>query len=130
MPFQKLCVGFKLDQNVRHMAIPYTASSLFDVIGNNVELNFTSPSDTPKNKWMELIAGSSMQKNCNQQGFNLKKLLRLGFSANNENDCQSCDSFIGFGFATKLTLSAGNKCRVFCSNKDKIVPAFGYIMIQ
>ena len=43
-----------------------------------------------------------LQRNCNKEGFNVKVFnhnhkLRIGIVGNNEHDCESCDSLIGFG---------------------------------
>jgi hypothetical protein len=54
---------------------------------------------------LQMIADSSLQENCNVEGFNkhlstgfYKAFARLGFVANNAEDCLSCDSWIGFGW--------------------------------
>ena len=76
----------------------YQASSLYSVIADGVfretSLNRTS--------WMSLIETSILQHFCNRQGFSQKCFaggnLRLGLIANQEDDCSTPDSFIGFGF--------------------------------
>ena len=52
--------------------------------------------------WKDLVAGASLQPNCNAEGFNLVsggdyQAVRLGILGNNENDCGTSDSRIGFG---------------------------------
>ena len=52
--------------------------------------------------WKTLIGGhASLQLRCNKEGFNSGCRgicrARIGIVTNNENDCLSCDSRIGFG---------------------------------
>ena len=53
------------------------------------------------NKWKALMDYPRMQDNCNLEGINLRShsrvFLRIGYIANNENECISSDSFIGAG---------------------------------
>ncbi|XP_031557831.1 uncharacterized protein LOC116294376 [Actinia tenebrosa] len=130
MPFQSLCVGMKVGNNLNWALIPYPASSLYDaIVGNHT---FT----IGRNKWMSLIDGSSLQQNCNAEGFNVGKegldwvSARIGVVANDQNDCDTPDSSIGFGIGFS-TLTCGNRCSgLGCSNGEKNVAAFGYILIK
>ncbi|KAK3731831.1 hypothetical protein QZH41_020192, partial [Actinostola sp. cb2023] len=119
MPFQKLCIGFKVGNDLRWVAIPYSASSLYDVIADGTFRQFSIGRAT----WMSLIAGASLQNNCNKEGFNNGRS-RIGISSNNEHDCITTDSYIGFGIANWVSISCGN--RYYSLRKA----AFGYILIQ
>ena len=51
---------------------------------------------------------ASFQNNCNREGFNVESdsgsswpKARIGILFNNEDDCRTCDSRIGFGFGGK-----------------------------
>jgi len=128
MPFQKLCVGFKVNNTLNWTVIPYNGSSLYDVIAPDV---FVAVTGVNKTTWMSLIAGSSLQQNCNQTGFNVYGFARLGIRANEQDDCLTCDSAIGFGLGRSY--SCGNFCvwHVGCSNGNMtIIRAHGYIMLQ
>ncbi|CAB4000290.1 Hypothetical predicted protein, partial [Paramuricea clavata] len=103
-PFQKICLGMKVkggtETDIKWIVIDHQASSLFDVIAKG---KFTATNIT-KSKWKSLIHGSSLQENCNTQGFNIRggrhnrrMYVRIGLVANGENDCNSCNSCIGFG---------------------------------
>ena len=99
-----------------------------------------------KDTWKSLIAGSSLQNNCNDEGFNLKcesshssMRVRLGFVANNENHCNTCDSYIGFGAylfrhsRVKPVPTCGNLAVSYTAShydKNTRLPAFGYIFVQ
>ena len=78
-----------------------------------------------------------MQKNCNRQGFNVRAdysnhaRARIGIITNNEDDCISCDSKLGFGTARGRdggdSNTCGNHCTLFCKT---VVKAFDYILVQ
>ena len=79
-----------------------------------------------------------MQRNCNKQGFNVMSEIshhtkaRIGFIANQENDCHSCDSRIGFGTGGYRddTNTCGNEATHDPDNGDKHIKAMGYILVQ
>lgn len=57
---------------------------------------------------------------------------RIGWISNNENDCSSCDSRIGFGtggFHNDAN-TCGNEAAVGPENGDKHIKAIGYILVQ
>ena len=81
--------------------------------------------------------------NCNDEGFNVKPRryvrVRLGLVANNQNDCDTCDSYIEFGASSSFTCDV--KPAPTCGNiavwhqgshsdEDTHLPAFGYIFVQ
>ena len=115
------------------MMLDYEASSLYSVIADGQYRNTSAGKDT----WMSVIAGSSLQPNCNHECFNIQfpnTNARLGFVANNQNDCESCNSWIGFGICAfdctdTICQACGN--RAACG-VDRVVdiPAFGYILVQ
>jgi hypothetical protein len=106
---------------------------MYSVIADGQYRNTTAGKDT----WMSVIAGSSLQPNCNHEGFNIQFPYinaRLGFVANNQNDCESCNSWIGFGiYASACTDTICQACGngAACA-VDRVVdiPAFGYILVQ
>ena len=57
---------------------------------------------------------------------------RIGIVANQENDCNSCDSRIGFGTggAHDDSNTCGNEATHSPDNGDKHIKAFGYILVQ
>ncbi|RMX59471.1 hypothetical protein pdam_00018376, partial [Pocillopora damicornis] len=64
--------------------------------------------------WKKLITGSSLQNNCQKEGFNVLSVnagssrAQIGIVGNNGIDCTSSDSQIGFGTARYNTNSCGN----------------------
>ena len=76
---------------------------------------------------------ASLQLNCNKEGFNVKggrNQVRIGILGNEQPDCDTCDSKLGFG--GKGGLTCGNQAvgRVGADNGDKLFKVMGYILIQ
>jgi len=81
---------------------------------------------------------ASLQRNCNKEGFNAAcsdprfSKARIGFLGNNENDCDTCDSRIGFGTGGYHDDSnrCGNEATWSPDNEHKHIKAMGYILVQ
>ena len=128
----------KYGGQLKAFSFSYPASSLHDLIadGNYRQTN------TSRSQWKQLIHGSSLQRNCNKQGFNVSPLnhgkVRFGIIGNQENDCNSTDSFIGLGASYKSTYclsgsarnTAGNVASCSPDNGDKNIKAMGYILVR
>ena len=141
-PFNKVCLGMKVNNVTRWIVIEHQASSLFSQIADG---RFRKTS-AGRDQWKSLIDGSSLQPNCNKEGFNYKKELtyygfqvkaRIGLVANNQNNCNTPDSCIGFGISASgchLTLSTTCGNLVICgqhhSLDNKDTAAFGFILVQ
>ena len=135
-PFKKICLGMTFNGSRKWMMLDYEASSLYSLIADE-KYRKTSAG---RNTWKSLIAGSSLQPHCNKEGFGLfypnDISMRLGYLANNQNDCKSCDSCIGFGISYKACrrntkITCGNIA--WCSGNDngqRSTAAFGYILVQ
>ena len=133
MPFDDICIGMNVSNDLRWLLIPgVRKESLLSVFKDDVELL------TNKNRsaWKGLIASSSLQTNCNKEGFNLKGggsdaiVVRIGYIGNNENDCDSCDSFIGIGPPSIKPISCGNYASVAPDNGVKTTPGMCYVLIK
>ena len=134
-PFNKICLGMKVDQQFKSVVINYQARSLYSLIADNIYRNTSLGRDT----WKELIAfQASLQLNCNKEGFNVligskqQSKARIGIVGNNENDCRSCDSRIGFGTGGDYDDSntCGNEATYNADNGDQHIKAMGYILVQ
>ncbi len=135
-PFKKICLGMTVNDETKWMMMDYGASSLYSVIANG-QYHRTSAG---RATWLSLIAGSSLQDYCNYEGFNINlravgipnhTYLRLGFVGNNEDDCKSTDSWIGFGaeYVDAYSSETNLACGMRNSNYLEL-PAFGYILVQ
>ena len=93
--------------------------------------------------WKSLIGSkASLQRKCNREGFNAKSKkqykgkdhskARIGILGNNENDCNLCDSRIGFGTGGLHDNSntCGNEASRYPDNGNKHIKGIGYILVQ
>jgi Fibrinogen beta and gamma chains, C-terminal globular domain len=82
--------------------------------------------------WVSLIPGVVLEANCNVEGLNLQfggDSVRIGFDANNEDDCGSNDSFIGFG-GNACGVSTGSCGGDWISTAGIADEQFGYIFVR
>ena len=116
-------------------AINKSASSLYSLIADG-KYRATS---LGRNTWKKLIGSrASLQRNCNKEGFNAvgenhsHSKARIGYIANQENDCRTCDSRIGFGTGGYHDDSntCGNQATHNPDNGNKNIRAMGYILVQ
>lgn len=118
--FSEICLGMrKGKEEVRFIVISEKADSLHSLIADGT---FRSTSMT-RSKWVSLMQGRLyLQPNCNLEGFNVhrgnSRKVRIGILGNNENNCASCDSSMGFG------LSTGKTCG------DQKTATMGYIFVK
>ena len=95
--FSKICLGTKIDNQLRFFVINKEADSLHSLIADG-KYRATS---VGRNAWKLLIGSqASLQSYCNKEGFNVvgdphQSKARIGITANQENDCITCDSRIG-----------------------------------
>ena len=89
----------KIHQQLRFIVIHKHADSLHSLIADG-QYRATS---LGREKWKELIGSQgSLQYNCNKKGFNVVcswsgySKARIGIVSNNEDECDSCNSRIGF----------------------------------
>ena len=93
-----------------------------------------------RDTWKSLIGSeASLQFNCNREGFNAKSnrrkghsKARIGFLGSEENNCDKCDSRIGFGTGGlhDNNNTCGNEATYFADNGNKHIKGIGYILVQ
>ena len=124
-----------IDQKTNFIVIDKQASSLYSLIADG-QYRATS---LGRNTWKTLIGSqASLQRNCNKEGFNAlftvrgNSRARIGIVANQENDCLTCDSRIGFGTGgyPDDSSTCGNEAKHSPDNGDKRIKAMGYILVQ
>ena len=133
-PFSKICLGMKIDNQTKFIVINKQADSLFSLIADE-KYRATS---LGRNKWKTLIGSqASLQRNCNKEGFNAivssqYSKARIGFLGNNEKNCNSCNSRIGFGTGGRPDYfnSCGNVATTTGDNGSKSMKAMCYIFVQ
>ncbi|XP_067028484.1 uncharacterized skeletal organic matrix protein 5-like [Acropora muricata] len=132
--FSKICLGMRSGLTTRFVVIDRSANSLYALIADG---RYRALS-LGRNKWKTLIGSqASLQKNCNKEGFNVlggnsHSKARIGILANQEHDCLSCDSRIGFGTGgyPDDSNTCGNEATIQTDNGDKHIKAMGYILVQ
>ena len=130
----------KVDQRNNFVVVDKEASSLFSLIADGQYRNTTLGRD----KWKGLIGEGSLQENCNKEGFNAVcaddptyfSKARIGIVANQESNCNSCDSRIGFGTAGHFGKNntcgneADNGGKLNPDNGEKHIKVMGFIFVQ
>ena len=132
--FTKICLGMKIGQQMKFIVINKSANSLFSLIADG-QYRATS---LGRDMWKTLIGlQASLQLNCNKEGFNVKDIsgvyseARIGIISNNGNDCNHCDSRIGFGTGGYPDVS--NACGNVAwqsPDGDQNINAMGYILVH
>ena len=125
----------KIDNQLGFTVINQQADSLHSLIADGKYRN----TSLGRNMWKSLIGSqASLQSYCNKEGFNavgdntrLSKA-RIGIIANQESNCGSCDSRIGFGTGGTQDDSntCGNEATHSPENGNKHIKAMGYILVQ
>ena len=137
--FSKICLGMKINQDIRFMVINKQAESLYSLIADG-EYRQTS---LGRNKWKALIGSeASLQNKCNKEGFNVQCLhkgsptqnsrARIGFIGNNRRNCTNCNSRIGFGTGghPDFNNTCGNEAIRRSNKGDKHIRTMGFILVQ
>ena len=138
--FSKICLGMKIDQQLRFIVINKEADSLYSLIADGKY----RPTSLGRDTWRSLIGPkASSQIHCNREGFNLYPLTafwefrapkaRIGFVTNNAENCRDVDTRIGFG--TGGPTDDNNTCGIVADNHSldngrKLIKAMGYILVQ
>ena len=125
----------KLGHDITFIVLYKQANSLFSLIADGIYRKTT----LGRNTWKTLIGlQASLQKNCNKEGFNVKPTdqsysrARIGILGNQQNDCTSSESRIGFGAAGHPIDSntCGNEAESSPDNGHKHIKTMGYILVQ
>jgi hypothetical protein len=129
LPFANLLVGIRIGDMTHFATLAIGGSSLRDVMATGFH-----PSALGRDGW-ESISLGSLQSFCNVEGVNVASPMawvRIGIIGNETNDCQTCDSFIGFGgqYQGKDTYACGNLALYSPDHGDRHTPFFGYILAR
>lgn len=122
----------KIGQAMNFIVIEKQAESLHSLIADGL-FRLTS---LGRNTWKSLIGfQGSLQLKCNKEGFNVYKpncKARIGIIANNENNCLSPDSRIGFGTGGSHGHSntCGNAAKYYADNGNINLMSMCYILVM
>ena len=123
------------NQPAKFLVISKNGTSLHSLIADSRY----RPTSLGRDKWKALIGSeASLQPNCNKEGFNAVgdqnyySKARIGIISNNQNDCATCDSRIGFGTGGDHDDSntCGNEATYKPDNGDKHIKTMGYISVK
>ena len=140
LQFNEICVGMEQSGKRRWIRLAVASSSLLDLFKAERYI----ATSVGRNAWKALIQSSSLQPHCNREGINVRSnkgryynlYCRIGIIANQENECNSPDSFIGFGTihfsicGKTSRISSGNFATCSADNGNKHVATLGYILIK
>ena len=141
---EKLCMGMYRNNSMKWIGLNLNETSLtVNVTLQEIFKNETYVSTAlGRSNWKGFVTGSSLQSYCNREGFNVKGdgnelKIRIGIAANQEANCLTPESYIGFG-STMVSLcnpaiipiSCGNFAACFADNGDKSYPAMGFLLIK
>ncbi|CAH3140654.1 unnamed protein product [Pocillopora meandrina] len=134
-PFEKICLGMKIDNLTNFILVNKTAVSLHSLIADGKYRN----TSLGLKLWKSLIgSNASLQTSCVREGFNAvcsdKKAskARIGIIADDKEDCSDCDSRIGFGTGGYQddNHTCGNEATYSSDNGSRHIKAMGYILVQ
>ena len=129
----KICLGMEIGGHLNFIVINMQANSLYSLIADGTRRATSLGRDT----WKTLIGSEVfLQTNCNKEGFNavstnaVYSRARIGVLSNNQNNCGTCDSRIGFG--TGGSPHNSNTCghTALYYDLDRNIRAMGYILVQ
>ncbi len=145
IPFTRLRLGMLDGGLIRYMTADLARSSLKAAFsGGAIATSAT------RARWFQLLADPVLQANCNAEGVNqdyptnggAKPRLRIGIVGNQENDCNTPDSYVGFGAEVRTPFPTcfgtvdpgvvvGNVARFTCgAAQDKSTTTFGYVFVR
>ena len=120
-----------IGKQIRFIFINKTADSLYSLIADGKYRATFLGRDT----WKKVVGSqASLQENCNKEGFNVASdypgffSARIGIIANQQSNCATCNSVIGFGTVGRFV--CGNKATLRPDNGEKHIGAMGYILVQ
>ena len=126
----------KIGQQINFIVINEQANSLYSLIADG-QYRDTS---LGRNTWKTLIGSeATLQPDCNKEGFNAahgnhanSAKARIGILGNEQNNCNSCDSSIGFGTGGRPDdgSTCGNGASSGGDNGNKLTRAMGYVLVQ
>ena len=120
------------EETANFITLDQSGDSLYSLIADG-QFHKTS---VGRDKWKSLLGSQgSLQLNCDKEGFNAVSnaaKARIGIIANNEDECVTCDSRIGFGSGgyPDDSNTCGIDAQNYVDNGERHIKVMGYILIQ
>ena len=127
--FSEVALMFEKATDRKSLVLPATSKSLADLIATG------ATSTRGRSAWLALLSGSSLQNNCNAEGFSVVRgaaKVRIGIIGNNETNCDNPDSFLGVGGGALCdrTLPAGNVACYNGTTGDRELSVFARVFVR
>ena len=134
VPFSALRLGMRVAGKTNWVTLSVSGSSLRSALSSGKY----KATNLGRNAWKQLIAYSSLQPNCNQEGLNTgneSARVRIGIVGNIEKDCKTPNSRIGFGGDGSSCYqdgknTCGNTARCGGDLGVRNTKAFGFILVR
>ena len=130
-PLTRLCVGTWWSGRFTWLEIKQSSSSLLQVLAGSP---YRVSTTVGRAAWLSLLKGSALQDNCNREGFNVVpdsnyiERVKIGVLGNDDFDCASINSYLGFGTPSS---GCGNRGRYLGFNiGDVDINPFCYIFLK
>ncbi|MBI2395525.1 MAG: hypothetical protein HYV09_38520 [Deltaproteobacteria bacterium] len=137
LPFSQLRLGMRDGGVDRWITVNVAGTSLQSYFTTTTGFLATGAGRTA---WRSLLAAPTLQPNCGREGFNNAVAgyarVRIGILANGENDCDTPDSFIGFGAGPVACLggatpvTTGNVGSCGSAEGDRSTATFGWVFVR
>jgi hypothetical protein len=134
LPYTALRLGMRVsdeeeegDGEMHYLSVHVSGASLRQTMVRGNERETT----LGREAWRSLIPVTSLQENCNAEGINIRHKLRFGLLGNEQDDCNTPDSFIGIG-STRDAVISGNYAvgRWGSDNGDRRTQAEAEVWVQ
>lgn len=132
-PFTQVRVGLHAQGQTQWLVLDATGPSLQAVFAAGKPV----PGKAGLVAWESLLTSGSLQSNCLMEGLNVAPAgggkVRVGIVGNNEDDCNSIDSWLGLGGSPvcgKSTPTSGNLACWHPDHGDAATPALGWLMVR
>ena len=137
--FVDVLVGM-LDAGTRRwLKVPFASTSMFAAMQGALWPVDDKRERVGRVAWESLLGSGSLQVNCNIEGLNVATAggvsVRIGIVGNNEDHCDSNDSWIGIGGSgttcgARGTLVAGDMAGCDADNGDRQTRTFAYVLVR
>ncbi len=134
LPVTSVRIGVLDGGTWRWLTLPVQATALQAIFAANKPI--VTAAGMPA--WEALLANGSLQTHCQLEGFNVatnSTALRIGIQGNNENDCNTVDSWIGLGAKSNVCgmgdkPTAGDMACYGGDNGDRAITTFAAILVR
>ena len=132
LPFKQVMLELKTWTKTRYIIAAVKGSSLHELFNNGY-----TPTYLTREVWKSMIQDSSLQLNCNKEGFNTQwdssnhVKIRFWIIANEQNDCWTPDSRIWIWWQGQNALSVGNYAWAWSAdNWAATIHSFWYLYVR